>query len=496
VAAPVERLPEWAVVGENRHSNGPHVGDCYRRLSFLHASLEVPAQFSAVDYDVPPPLPDENIYFQRPVIFLGDPTYDFLPPPPIPEAFLPPPPPDFIGLAAPELPAEPFVLPTPIYTPVPIWVRPPRFVEPPPANNVIFANLHNKVAVDRRTRSYTVTDHGGNTRTFQAPRTFQDREQRREQRDGGRHAGARRQLAASDANVGPSLPPSVSQSGAMTNGRRVDRAQRNQSSPLPLAGATEPRLPGAQSRAANRQLPVTRYGEPLPKPVPSVPGTATGTTRAQGLWGGRPQAPAPGTPRAAQLPPAQSSARAGQPHAKPALPPATTARPQGPAQPAQALPKGPPPPPLAQPAPTNRQSAEQAGAARAQEQAAQQRAQQQQAAQQRAQQQQAAQQRAQQQQAAQQRAQQQQAAQQRAQQQQAAQQRAQQQQAAQQRAQQQQAAQQRAQQQQAAQQRAQQQQAAQQRAQQQAAAARAQAAARASPAISGARAQHGPPQRR
>jgi hypothetical protein len=74
VAAPVERLPEWAVVGENRKCNGPHVGDCYRRLSFLHASLEVPAQFSAVDYDVPPPLPDESIYFQRPVIFLGDPT--------------------------------------------------------------------------------------------------------------------------------------------------------------------------------------------------------------------------------------------------------------------------------------------------------------------------------------------------------------------------------------------------------------------------------------
>jgi uncharacterized caspase-like protein len=56
------------------YSDGPHVGDCYRRLSFLHASLEVPAQFSAVDYDVPPPLPDESIYFQRPVIFLGDPT--------------------------------------------------------------------------------------------------------------------------------------------------------------------------------------------------------------------------------------------------------------------------------------------------------------------------------------------------------------------------------------------------------------------------------------
>jgi uncharacterized caspase-like protein len=475
------------------YSDGPHVGDCYRRLAFLHASVEVPVEFNAVDYDVPPPLPDENIYFQQPAIFLGDASYGFPPPPPIPEAFLPPPPPDFVALPPPDVPLEVYALPTPIYTPVPVWVRPPRFVQPPPANNVIFANLHNKVAVNRSTRSFTVTDHGGNTRTFQAPRAFQNPEQR----DGGRHAGAPRQLPASDASVGPTLPPSVAQLRAMTTGKGVDRASRNQSSPLPLAGVGEPRPPGVLGGpAANRQLPTQqnprdnlvgeerpqqpgkgvvtghtqrmqpsqRYGEPLPKPAPNVPGTGTGTTRAQGLWGGSPQTPTPGTPRAAQLPPAQSSAQAGQAQAKPAVPTATTARPQGPAQPAQALPKG-PPPSLAQPAPT-RQNAEQAAAARAQQQAAQQRAQQQGARQ--PAQQQAAQQGVQQQ-----------AAQQRTQQQAA------QQQAAQQRAQQQAA------QQQAAQQRAQQQ-AAQQQAQQ-AAAARAQAAARASPAIAGARAQHGPP---
>ena len=373
------------------YSDGPHVEDCYRRLAFLHASLELPAEFSAVDYDVPPPLPDESAYFQQPAIFLGDPAFDFPPPPAIPPTFLPPPPPDFVELLPPEPPQEVFALPTPIYTPVPVWVRPPRFVQPPPANNVIFPNLHNKVALDRRGRSFTVTDQGGHSRTFQAPGAFQNAEHR----DAGRQAGPHRQLPASDANVGPALPPSVARLEAMNNGRRLDRAQRsNQSSPLPLSGAREPRPPGALggSAAAGRQLPtqrmqpkanplwgdrpqqpgngvaaggtqrmqpLPRFGEPLPKP-PSVPGTATGTTRAQGPLGGKPAA---------------SFGQAGQPQAKAALPRAAAARPQGPAQPPQALPKV-PPPSAAQPAPTrqpqevNRQSAQQPPQPRAQQQQA------------------------------------------------------------------------------------------------------------------------------
>jgi hypothetical protein len=62
------------------YSDGPHASDCYRRLAFLHASLEAPPDFSPVDYDVPPPPPEERIYIQHRVIFFGDPAYD-LPPP-------------------------------------------------------------------------------------------------------------------------------------------------------------------------------------------------------------------------------------------------------------------------------------------------------------------------------------------------------------------------------------------------------------------------------
>jgi len=370
------------------YSDGLHASDCYRRLAFSHASLEASPDFSPVDYDVPPPTPEETIYIQHRVIFFGDPAYDLPPPPAIPAAFLPPLSPEFVDLPPPEPPQELFVLPTPVYTPLPAWVRPPDYVQAPPANNVIFANVHNKVVIDRAAKTFTVTERGGHTRMLQAPRAaFQNDEQR----PLGEHAGAPRQLPASDAYVGPALPPSVAQLAARTNDARLDRAQREQR-PLPLPGAREPRLPGALggSTAATRQLPpppaqpqpkssfwtdrpqrqvdevargspqqrtqpLTGPGEPLPKavPAPAVPRSATGTTPpvpapqgepGQGLRGGRPQPPAPGTPPAAFPRPAPS-ARAGQtvPEAKPQVPPAAALRPQGPTYPAQVPPKVVPP---------------------------------------------------------------------------------------------------------------------------------------------------------
>jgi uncharacterized caspase-like protein len=506
------------------YSDGPHVGDCYRRLAFLHASQEVPPDFSLVDYDVPPPPPDEQAYVQQLVIFLGDPTYDFPPLPVIPATFLPPISPEFADLRAPEPALELFVLPTPVYMPVPAWVRPPDYVRPPPANNVIFANLHNRVAIDRPAKTFTVTDRAGHSQTLQAPRAFASRPQR----EVGGQVGARRQLPASD--VGPALPPSIVQLGT-TNGTRLDRARRERSSPLPLPGAierggtgargsagatrqvpteqTQPNSPlwgnrpqhpgnGVVSRGAEWTQPLARPGEPLPKPVPApfVPPAANRANPpalpAQGeprrsLWNGRPQVPASGGTPAAAL----------QPRVQPGQP-VPQLRHQG-AQPTLAVPQGMPPSgrqaaTAGQPqrqrmqqeqgvAGRAQQQAQQAAAARAQQQA-------QQAAAARAQQQaqQAAAARAQQQaqQAAAARAQQQ------AQQAAAA--------RAQQQAQQAAAARARQQAQQAAAARAQQQaqQAAAARAQQQAqqaAAARAQAAARASPAVGAARAQHVPPRR-
>ena len=157
-----------------RYPNGPHAADVYRRLAFLRASLQPPAQFSAIDYEVPEPPPYENVYLDQPTLSFGDPAYDFSPPPPLPETFLPPPPQELIDLPPPPPPEALFELPTPIYTPVPVWVRPPRYVEPPTPNNVIFVNVHNKVVIDKAAKTFTVTERSGQTRTMRSPSVVPD----------------------------------------------------------------------------------------------------------------------------------------------------------------------------------------------------------------------------------------------------------------------------------------------------------------------------------
>ncbi len=78
-----------------RYPRGPHAADARRRLGILTAALEPPPTFDVIDYDVPPPPPEELIYVDRPVLAFGDPEFDFLPPPPAPVYYLPPPPDDF-----------------------------------------------------------------------------------------------------------------------------------------------------------------------------------------------------------------------------------------------------------------------------------------------------------------------------------------------------------------------------------------------------------------
>src|SRR2546423_1460169 len=51
-----------------RYPRGAHAADAHRRLAILAASLEPPPAFAAIDYDVPPPPPDEVVYVSRPVL--------------------------------------------------------------------------------------------------------------------------------------------------------------------------------------------------------------------------------------------------------------------------------------------------------------------------------------------------------------------------------------------------------------------------------------------
>jgi len=148
-----------------RYPRGPHAADARRRLVFLTAALEPPPSFAMVEYDVPPPPPDEFVYFERPALVYDDPEYGFAPPPQPPIFLLPPPEPEFYFLPPPPPPVAFFVLPIPIYRPVPIWVRPPAYVRPPP-NNVIYNNIHNTVTVNNTTNVVTITDKSGQTKTI------------------------------------------------------------------------------------------------------------------------------------------------------------------------------------------------------------------------------------------------------------------------------------------------------------------------------------------
>jgi uncharacterized caspase-like protein len=130
-----------------RYPQGPHAADARRRLSILTAPQEPPPSFDVIDYDVPPPPPDELMYIDRPVLAFGDPEFDFVPPPPAPVYYLPPPPDDFVILEPPLAPVGLFILPQPYFVPIPVYVRPPRYIAPPP-NNIIFANIHNRAAIN------------------------------------------------------------------------------------------------------------------------------------------------------------------------------------------------------------------------------------------------------------------------------------------------------------------------------------------------------------
>jgi uncharacterized caspase-like protein len=141
----------------DRYPHGPHSWDARRRLRELSAELEVPREFVRIEYDLPPPPPDEIVFIDRPVVLFGDPYFDFAPPPPPSVYFVPPPPPEFVVLEPPAVVVDAFVLPVPVFVPVARWCDPPRYVAPPP-QNIIFNNIHNTVVVNNTTVSNTTVN--------------------------------------------------------------------------------------------------------------------------------------------------------------------------------------------------------------------------------------------------------------------------------------------------------------------------------------------------
>jgi len=309
-----------------RYPQGPHAWDARRRLAILSAALEPPPSFAMMDYDVPPPPPDEIVYVDRPVFYFGDPEFGFAPPPPPPLFFLGPPPPDFVVLAPPILVAGLFILPRPMFVPMPGFVRAPGYVVAP-AGNVIFNNIHNTTVIN------TVINNPAPSPAAIAA------------------AGGR------GATLGPALPNSTAQRASLIQQGKL---------PPPASAAINPRAPGvtpanvAPGAAPFREGPKTNAlpvpgARGAPPPPPGTPGAGPNRLTAP-TEPGRPNLPnerlAPGAPGKPPVVQNQTPPLNEQERDRRATPPAgatTPPRPNPPPPPPRAAP--PPPPPRAAPPP-------------------------------------------------------------------------------------------------------------------------------------------------
>jgi len=267
-----------------RYPRGPHAADARRRLAILTAPLEPPPAFQVIDYDVPPPPPDELVYIDRPVLAFGDPEFDFVPPPPPPVYFLPPPPLDFVVLEPPPAPIGLFILPQPIFVPIPVYVVAPVYVAPPP-NNIIYANIHNTTVINNVIN-----------RPPQPPSP-------------GAGPGVRAGPSVSPAGTG--LPPAVAQRATLIQQGKL---------PVPPSAAINPAVRTGLPGAPAGQTGTPNGTQPANAPNGLPPNQSLPKTNALPVPGARGAPPAP--PSAAVSPP-----RAVNPNARlaPGTPPASAA---------------------------------------------------------------------------------------------------------------------------------------------------------------------------
>jgi uncharacterized caspase-like protein len=320
-----------------RYPQGPHAWDARRRLAILSAALEPPQSFAMMDYDVPPPPPDEIVYVDRPVFYFGDPDFGFEPPPPPPLFFLGPPPDDFVVLAPPILVVGLFILPRPYFVPMPGFVRAPAYVRAPPGN-IIFNNIHNTTVIN------TVINN-----RLPSPAAVAAA--------GGPRNGA----------LGPSLPSHVEQRASLIQQGRL---------PPPPSASINPRSPGATPANLPPRGNELREGLPksnalpvpgargAPPPPPGTPGANINTRLPPPGEQGRPnlreERVAPTTPGKPPIVQNQTTPPAVQERDRRAPPPgaATPSRPTPPPPPpkpeVRRAPPPPPPPPRAAPPPPPR----------------------------------------------------------------------------------------------------------------------------------------------
>jgi uncharacterized caspase-like protein len=94
-----EAIAYWSYL--ERYPNGPHAAEASRQLARMGVSATLPSKFVRMDYEVPPPLPDELEYIAQPALILDDPSFGFENPPPIPADVLGSPPRELANLKPP-----------------------------------------------------------------------------------------------------------------------------------------------------------------------------------------------------------------------------------------------------------------------------------------------------------------------------------------------------------------------------------------------------------
>lgn len=123
-----------------RYPQGPHAGDARSLLSRLGAPTTPGIKFSRMEYDIPPPLPDELPYVDRTVLMLGDPQFAFSPPPPLPDYFLGRPLSKMSGLAKPDESREGQAPSVTKFAPVPTYAGVPAGA-PLPSSAVVSSGV-------------------------------------------------------------------------------------------------------------------------------------------------------------------------------------------------------------------------------------------------------------------------------------------------------------------------------------------------------------------
>jgi uncharacterized caspase-like protein len=348
-----------------RYPRGPHAEDARRRLAILTVPLEPPPQFGMIEYDIPPPPPEEIIYVDRPFLAFSDPEFEFAPPPPPPVFFLPPPPPDFVVLEPPPPSIGLFVLPQPLFVPIPVYVVAPVNVAPPP-NNIIYNNIHNTTVINNVINQPApaapapgaptpATSAQTTSAAPQLPKNVQQRVMLIQQGKLPPPPSLANNPAAKTGTAAPVVPTTVAPTTALPAGQgKFNEPPKTNTLPVPGAKGAPPPPAGAVANTPqggpNSNLRERPAGLP-PAPNPGV------TQPAPGAAGVAPK-PAitqtqPGTIREeknkpAPLPPPPSAARpeigAVKPPPPPPPPPAAAAKPQIRPQIERAPPPPPPPP--------------------------------------------------------------------------------------------------------------------------------------------------------